>query len=136
MTAISALNFCRIKLGIFQLWSTEQVGGLINNIFDKLKEIVSPGDELVEDKPATAVKPTTTVEMTESGPPKLVEGSDYYMEGPYMVMTAKYLMKRGYCCESGCRHCPYGFNRKKRAQNSENSSDNNIDKTIDKTEPQ
>lgn len=23
------------------------------------------------------------------------------------VMTAHYLKARGYCCESGCRHCPY-----------------------------
>lgn len=23
------------------------------------------------------------------------------------VMTARYLVDRGYCCEQGCRHCPY-----------------------------
>ena len=23
------------------------------------------------------------------------------------VMTAEFLASRGYCCESGCRHCPY-----------------------------
>jgi len=23
------------------------------------------------------------------------------------VMTAKFLAERNYCCESGCRHCPY-----------------------------
>jgi len=23
------------------------------------------------------------------------------------VMTAKYLADRGFCCSSGCRHCPY-----------------------------
>ena len=23
------------------------------------------------------------------------------------VMTAGYLTERGYCCGSGCRHCPY-----------------------------
>jgi hypothetical protein len=23
------------------------------------------------------------------------------------VMTADFLARRGYCCESGCRHCPY-----------------------------
>ncbi|MBI1351034.1 MAG: hypothetical protein GC156_07945 [Actinomycetales bacterium] len=23
------------------------------------------------------------------------------------VMTARYLADRGYCCGSGCRHCPY-----------------------------
>ena len=40
--------------------------------------------------------------------PELVEGEDYYWEGPAMVFTANYLLRRGYCCESGCRHCPYG----------------------------
>lgn len=23
------------------------------------------------------------------------------------VLTAAYLAERGYCCENGCRHCPY-----------------------------
>lgn len=23
------------------------------------------------------------------------------------VLTARYLCERGYCCEKGCRHCPY-----------------------------
>ncbi len=36
-----------------------------------------------------------------------LEPEDYYFEGPYMVFTAAYHLKRGYCCESGCRHCPY-----------------------------
>ena len=52
--------------------------------------------------------------MSDSKPdePKLVEGrdGDFYWEGPYMVFTEKYLRERGYCCKSGCRHCPYGFN--------------------------
>ncbi len=46
--------------------------------------------------------------MTED----LVEGIDYYIEKGFVVFTAHYLQKRGYCCESGCRHCPYGFVRK------------------------
>ena len=46
-------------------------------------------------------------------PAPLVEGVDYYFEGPYMVFTKHYLEKRGYCCESGCRHCPYGFKKPK-----------------------
>ena len=29
--------------------------------------------------------------------------------------TEKFLLKRGYCCESGCRHCPYGFRKDRRA---------------------
>lgn len=43
----------------------------------------------------------------------LKEGEDFYWDGPFMVFTAKYLLKREYCCQSGCRHCPYGFNEKK-----------------------
>ena len=39
-----------------------------------------------------------------------IESEDYYMEGPYMVFTAAYHLKRGYCCGSGCRHCPYREN--------------------------
>jgi hypothetical protein len=39
----------------------------------------------------------------------LVEGVDYYVENGLYVFTQHYLLKRGYCCQSGCRHCPYGF---------------------------
>jgi hypothetical protein len=45
-------------------------------------------------------------------PDRLVEGLDYYIEDGFVVFTAHYLRNRGYCCESGCRHCPYGFVRK------------------------
>jgi Family of unknown function (DUF5522) len=41
----------------------------------------------------------------------LVPGIDYYIENGRWVFTAHYLQKRGYCCESGCRHCPYGFRK-------------------------
>ena len=46
-------------------------------------------------KPPTAPKPTA------------LEPEDYYMEGPNLVFTAAYHLKRGSCCGSGCRHCPY-----------------------------
>ncbi|HEX8912619.1 MAG TPA: DUF5522 domain-containing protein [Humisphaera sp.] len=26
----------------------------------------------------------------------------------YDVFTARFLKDRGFCCGSGCRHCPYG----------------------------
>ncbi|MBI2672850.1 hypothetical protein HYX19_01180 [Candidatus Woesearchaeota archaeon] len=29
----------------------------------------------------------------------------------YKVFTEFYLLEQGYCCQSGCRHCPYGFNK-------------------------
>jgi hypothetical protein len=38
----------------------------------------------------------------------LMEGRDYYWEGAVIVFTARYLLARGYCCDSGCRHCPFG----------------------------
>jgi hypothetical protein len=41
-------------------------------------------------------------------PVPLVEGIDYYFEKGYWVLTEHFLRKRGYCCGSGCRHCPYG----------------------------
>jgi hypothetical protein len=34
--------------------------------------------------------------------------ADYYMENGLLVFTRSYHLKRGYCCGSGCRHCPYG----------------------------
>jgi hypothetical protein len=37
-----------------------------------------------------------------------IEPEDYYMENGLMVFTAAYHLKRGVCCGSGCRHCPYG----------------------------
>ncbi|HZD47310.1 MAG TPA: DUF5522 domain-containing protein [Silvibacterium sp.] len=39
--------------------------------------------------------------------PSLIEGEDYYMDGAYLVFTEAYHRKRGYCCNSGCRHCPW-----------------------------
>jgi hypothetical protein len=41
-------------------------------------------------------------------PVKLIEGEDYYLEGGLLVFMSAYHLKRGYCCDSGCRHCPYG----------------------------
>jgi hypothetical protein len=39
---------------------------------------------------------------------KLKEGYDYYYDvNGLMVFTEGYLTRRGYCCDSGCRHCPY-----------------------------
>ena len=40
-------------------------------------------------------------------PPALAP-EDFYFEGPNLVFTAAYHLKRGSCCGSGCRHCPYG----------------------------
>ncbi|HRC91275.1 MAG TPA: DUF5522 domain-containing protein, partial [Bacteroidia bacterium] len=46
------------------------------------------------------------------------EKDEYYLtpEG-YIVFTEKYHLKRGYCCQSGCRHCPWNYNAKKADKN-------------------
>ena len=42
--------------------------------------------------------------------PSLIEGEDfYYNPQGYMVLTAHYLLQRGFCCGNGCRHCPYAY---------------------------
>lgn len=32
---------------------------------------------------------------------------DWYVENGLLVYTAAFHVKRGFCCGSGCRHCPY-----------------------------
>lgn len=38
--------------------------------------------------------------------PSLEEG-DYYEINGFIVFTERYHRKRGYCCNNGCKHCPY-----------------------------
>lgn len=52
---------------------------------------------------------------------ELIEGEDYYLENGNWVFTAKYLLRRGYCCGSGCRHCPYGSEASPSPERSEGS---------------
>jgi hypothetical protein len=44
---------------------------------------------------------------------KQLDEEDYYLsdEG-FIVFKESYHLKRGYCCKSGCKHCPYGFDKK------------------------
>jgi hypothetical protein len=52
-----------------------------------------------------------------------VQGVDYYFENGLMVFTRAYHLKRGYCCQSGCRHCPYGFNTDEQLSASDHDED-------------
>lgn len=47
-----------------------------------------------------------------------LEPEDYYRsEEGFIVFTETYHRKRGYCCQSGCKHCPWDYlGRKKRKQ--------------------
>lgn len=58
--------------------------------------------------------------MTEESQGPLVEGRDfYYNERGLMVLTSTFLLRRGFCCRNGCRHCPYGYGPEGRAKDSD-----------------
>ncbi len=41
-----------------------------------------------------------------------IEGIHYYInEQGLVVLTARFHLERGYCCGSGCKHCPYDYER-------------------------
>jgi hypothetical protein len=74
--------------------------------------------EIVKEKIAEYLKTITPENALNSIAPKyatngrLVEEIDYYLnENGQFVMTAWYLLKRGYCCKNGCKHCPYGYQK-------------------------
>ena len=48
----------------------------------------------------------------------LVEGVDYLLENNKLVFTKEFLLKRGYCCNSKCRNCPYKVQNKNFENNS------------------
>jgi hypothetical protein len=47
-----------------------------------------------------------TEQPTPTGKP-IANQPDSYFECGLLVYTAAYHLNRGYCCGSGCRHCPY-----------------------------
>ncbi|MCS5490424.1 DUF5522 domain-containing protein [Algoriphagus limi] len=46
-------------------------------------------------------------QKNSGNPPALEPGDYYFNKQGLMVFTEKYHRKRGYCCGSGCKHCPY-----------------------------
>lgn len=47
----------------------------------------------------------------------VAQGQAFYQDpvSGLMVMTALHLQRRGHCCGSGCRHCPYPPEEQRRA---------------------
>lgn len=35
------------------------------------------------------------------------KGRDYYLDNGAIILTERYLKRRGKCCGSGCKNCPY-----------------------------
>jgi hypothetical protein len=80
---------------------------------DKGRESIGPIGDLVTQQAMTkAGKHANRNSDGEADPltlqdAELQEGLDYYVEDGLLVFTGVFLRKRGYCCQSGCRHCPY-----------------------------
>jgi hypothetical protein len=43
--------------------------------------------------------------MNADEPPLLPD--EFYWENGFVVLTARYHLRRGFCCGNRCRHCPY-----------------------------
>ena len=73
--------------------------GLASRFFSKIRLLRQTPKNLMQPRPKKKKLPGLT-------------NDDYYHtpEG-YVVFTAAYHTKRGYCCKNGCRHCPYGFKK-------------------------
>ena len=56
----------------------------------------------VASRPITMPPLTPDDPDAEAAPPP-----DYYVEAGLLVYTATFHLRRGHCCGSGCRHCPY-----------------------------
>ena len=56
--------------------------------------------------------------------PNELEPEDfYYAPEGFLVFTERYHLKRGYCCQSGCKHCPYGFDQRTGKTGKKNNED-------------
>lgn len=40
-------------------------------------------------------------------PSKLLPNIDYTIEGGKIILSESFLLRRGFCCNTKCRHCPY-----------------------------
>lgn len=45
--------------------------------------------------------------MSDWNSDKFEPGDYYWNDNGYRVFTEQYLLKRGYCCNNNCKHCPY-----------------------------
>ncbi|HEY5384594.1 MAG TPA: DUF5522 domain-containing protein [Acidimicrobiales bacterium] len=76
----------------------------------------APPPEQLADRPLTEPHPDRLspddpafAQIIRAHTQALSVGDDTYVDprSGYTVLTAGYLARRGHCCESGCRHCPY-----------------------------
>ncbi len=74
---------------------------------DSLRNDALPGDALKGTGSSPSVKPAQGEGASAPEGNQSLRPEDFYMEGQYLVFTAAYHLRRGSCCHSDCRHCPY-----------------------------
>lgn len=73
-----------------------------------LRERIARFVATVTPQNATEVARSLAAQGASAGQP--TEGFDYELDARgNLVFTKWFLLRRGACCESGCRNCPYGF---------------------------
>lgn len=75
----------------------------VKNIPKQYKDCLCPDCLTALAKAETEIK----TKAHGAGTKNLIEGEDFYYEKGLHVFTRKYHLDKGYCCNSGCRHCPY-----------------------------
>jgi len=76
--------------------------------FSRSSPLIPGGRAIGDNRTMTPPAPENESRQAEAPQP-----GDYYYDGPYLVFTEAYHLRRGYCCRSGCRHCPYGFTQER-----------------------
>ena len=70
-----------------------------------------PADRPLDEPHPARLAPThpTYAQILEAHRRAIAAGAASYTDpaSGYTVLTSAFLLDRGTCCESGCRHCPY-----------------------------
>jgi len=69
------------------------------------------------DIPLKAIKDKNFLKEDKESQIKSEKEEDFYLENGFVVFTETYHLKRGYCCGSACRHCPYEHENVKQKSN-------------------
>jgi len=74
------------------------------------RELIARVPEQLRNRACICKKCVTEFHRSKNAVPKILPG-DFYFENGLLVFTAEYHRRRGWCCGSGCRHCPYRQNQ-------------------------
>jgi tRNA (guanine-N7-)-methyltransferase len=73
---------------------------------DELKQLLKSSPA----RPGESTRQQGRSPAAKEGKKELIENIDYYLnEDGLVVLTEKYHLERGYCCGSGCLHCPFDY---------------------------